>query len=188
MFRKHRISIDETALKEIINGALCFLRKQSGFPATITMLDYKHNRRSVRLMDLFDVFYEDMYTSLSGDDFMNLPHINHDCMQVQDAELQKHSYLFSGDLNTEFHIAPVVYQGKKGIMLHVMDWHKLFPKDDGEYTGFVQAKYQAFEEDGSRESELHLLWNLIDQAYRSDDEHFRLNEISLTGGWKARYE
>lgn len=186
MFRKHRISIDEAALKEIINRALCFLRKQNGFRASITLLDYKHNHRAVRLMDLFDIFYNDLYTFLSGDDPMCLPYINHDCLQAQDAELQKHSYLFSGDLNTEFHIAPVVYQGKKGIMLHVMDWHKSFPKDGGDYTGFVQAKYQAFEEDGSRESELHLLWSLIDQAYQTDDDDFELNSISLTGGWKSR--
>ncbi len=183
MFRKHRITIDESALKKIINGALDFLRKEHDFRAEITLLDYTHNKRPVQMMDVFDVHYQDAYTVLSGDHPMFLPHIDRDCSLVQNAELQKNSYIFSGDLDSQFHIAPVIYQGKKGIMLHIMDWCKRFPKDGGDYTGFVQAKYLAFEEDGSRESELHLLWDLIDRAYRTEDEDFDLSEISLTGNW-----
>lgn len=171
---------DKKMVKELVEKGQQYLQKSYDFPTTITRLNIRNRRRPVEMLDIFDTHYADVFELLADTDPMNPLPCDHDYTQVMNAQLQKHSYILQGDLTLQIHLAPVVLRGKTGIMMHQVDWDRRIRKDGVIMTGFLSAKFLAFEEDGSKELGLQHLWDLVENIYESDDEDFNLDELDLT--------
>lgn len=183
MFKKSIVVANESEFQRIVDTTLRCLQKQISCTSSIIKLEYENTDGPVQTIDLFDQFHEDIFGCLADEPIFYLPYIEHDCSKVEDARLQTYSYLFQLGIDVEIHLAPVVYRGKKGMMLHQLDWHKSFPKDGGDYTGFINAQFVAFIENGHQNTSLHSLWKLMDQIYQSKDKHFNLGLCGTTGAW-----
>ena len=171
---------DEKIVKELVEKGLAYLKKSYDFTATITRLDIQSRRRPVEIMDIFDTYYADVFELLADTDPMNPLPCDHDYTQIMNAQLQKHSYILQGDLTLQIHLAPVVLRGKKGILMHQVDWTLQMPKEGGAMTGFLSAKFLAFEEEGSREFGFQRLWDLMENIYENNDDDFNLDDLDIT--------
>lgn len=120
------------------------------------------------LKDMLLNEYADIFCTLSGYGAMDVPEIHLDFSKFRDARLKGYSYVFTGDCDTQILLAPVEYNGNRGLSLHRFDWYVEHCGDtSGDEQGFLRADFLAFEGDAAYHKDLHILWNKMEEFYET---------------------